>query len=43
MSGAGPTWGAAIECLVGKDVWFWTLAQAGVHFFVKRDRAEGLP
>lgn len=32
LSGAGPIWGAAIECPVGKEVWFWALAQAGVHF-----------
>lgn len=32
LSGAGPIWGAAIECPVGKDVWFWALVQAGVHF-----------
>ena len=32
LSGAGPIWGAAIKCPVGKDVWFWALAQAGVQF-----------
>ena len=40
LSGAGPIWGAAIECPVGKDVWFWTLAQAGVHFYGMPIRLE---